>query len=63
MIKIHSSKDGQTYYTVNGRNGKVIVTSETYRRKRNCVFGVAALIRALRNPKIIDQTVGRKKSS
>jgi uncharacterized protein YegP (UPF0339 family) len=59
MIKIHWSKDKQFYFTLSGRNGKVIVTSETYKRRRNCVFGIAAMIRALKTKpevKVIDLT-------
>jgi len=30
MIKLHTSTDNQFYFTVCGRNGRVILTSETY---------------------------------
>jgi len=43
MIKIHKSKDKQWYFTVSATNGRVLVTSETYKRKANCKKGIAAL--------------------
>lgn len=33
MLKLHRSKDNQFYFTVCGKNGKVILTSETYTQK------------------------------
>ena len=33
MIKIKRSADNQYYFTVHGRNGEVIATSETYTKK------------------------------
>lgn len=44
MIKIRRTKNGKEFYfTVHARNGKVLVTSETYRRKRNLNNGIGAL--------------------
>lgn len=56
MIKIHKSKNRQYYFTVSARNGQVLVTSETYTRKRNIVKSVAALKKALVAVKILDET-------
>ena len=35
MIKLHTSSDNQYYFTVCGKNGKVILTSETYVSRKN----------------------------
>lgn len=43
MIHLKRSVDGQYYFTVNARNGKVLMTSETYKRKRSALKGIAAL--------------------
>jgi len=40
--KIHSSKDGQFYYTLVGGNGEVMNTSETYHTKQACRKGIRA---------------------
>lgn len=37
MIKILESKDKQFYFVIQAKNGKVIATSETYKRKRDCL--------------------------
>lgn len=46
MISIHDSKDNQFYFTLCGSNGKVIMTSETYKTKRNRNKGIVAFIKA-----------------
>ena len=46
MIKIHDSKDHQYYFTLCGKNGHVILTSETYKTKRNRDKGIVAFIKA-----------------
>jgi len=46
MIKLHSSKDNQFYFTLCGKNGKVIMTSETYPSQRNRMRGVKAALKA-----------------
>jgi uncharacterized protein YegP (UPF0339 family) len=43
MIVLHRSKDKQFYFTVVASNGRVLVTSETYTRKRNALDGITAL--------------------
>lgn len=43
MIKKHIAKNGQHYFTVNGRNGKVIVTSETYKTRQGMNKGIKSL--------------------
>jgi len=42
MIKRHTSTDKQFYFTLCGKNGKVILTSETYKTKRNMERGITA---------------------
>ena len=46
MIKLHTSTDNQYYFTLCGKNGKVIMTSETYKTQRNRMNGVRAFLRA-----------------
>jgi len=66
MIHIHRSKKNKQYwFTVTARNGKVLVTSETYKLKASCIRGYRGLkkvIGALLNTKskleqVIDHTV------
>lgn len=40
---IHRSADKQFYVNIVGRNGRVIFTSEMYRRKANAVKGIHAV--------------------
>lgn len=40
--------DGQFYFTVNARNGQVLVTSETYKRKANMFKGIKSLLKAIK---------------
>jgi uncharacterized protein YegP (UPF0339 family) len=47
MIKIHTAKDGQFYFTVQSRNHQVIVTSETYKSKQAARRGAASLVKAI----------------
>lgn len=61
MIYIHKSKDKQFYFTVTARNGRVLLTSETYKKKVSCRDGIEALLKSLDDCKEIeDKTdVGR----
>lgn len=43
MIIIKKARNGQYYFIVKARNGRVLVTSETYTRKSNCNTGISAL--------------------
>lgn len=58
MIHLHTSKDNKFYFTVNARNGKVLVTSETYNTKRSMDRGVTALIKVMGGNawRIVDNT-------
>lgn len=47
MIKIHKSKDGQHYFTVQAANNKILVTSETYRSRQAAQRGADALVDAI----------------
>jgi len=47
MINIHKSKDDQFYFTITAKNGKVIVTSETYKKKPSAFKGIVSLLRTL----------------
>jgi uncharacterized protein YegP (UPF0339 family) len=35
MLAIKTAKDGSHYFVLRGRNGRVLMTSETYKVKRN----------------------------
>lgn len=50
MIKLHTSKDGQFYFTICGRNGQVELTSETYKSKYNLRRAVKKFQSKLVNP-------------
>jgi uncharacterized protein YegP (UPF0339 family) len=39
-IHVRTSKDNQRYFTVVARNGKVFLTSETYKSERNVMKAV-----------------------
>jgi len=41
--KIHLAKDGQTYFTLHAANGKVIATSEMYRKERSAMKGIRSV--------------------
>lgn len=57
MIVIKKSKDGQFFFEVKARNGQVLVTSETYKRKASCAHGVSVTRNAIGwNTKVIDET-------
>lgn len=43
MITIKKAKNGEFFFHITGKNGKVIVTSETYKRRAGCNKGIAAL--------------------
>lgn len=43
MINLHKSKDNKFYFTVSAKNGKVLVTSETYNTRRAMNKGTIAL--------------------
>lgn len=61
MIKIKRAKNGQLYYVVVARNGKVLLTSETYKSKRGVMKGIDALLTSLHSHKwqcrVIDETL------
>jgi len=58
VIHLRKSKDSKFYFTVNARNGKVLVTSETYNTPRAMNKGVDSLIKLMGGNawKIVDHT-------
>lgn len=48
MIHLEQSKDGQYFFTVTAANGKVLVTSETYKTKQGRDKGVKALVKIIK---------------
>ena len=50
MVKIHKSKNGQYYYTVIAKNGKVLVQSETMKSIKSVYKGIAALNKVFVKP-------------
>ena len=60
MIKIKRAKNGQLYYVVVAKNGKVLLTSETYKSKRGVWIGINAVLKSLRSHRslcrIVDET-------
>lgn len=57
MIKIKRAKNGQLYYVVVAKNGKVLLTSETYKSKRGVMKGIRALALATCKIRITDETL------
>lgn len=51
-ICIKKSSDGQWYFTVQSANGRILTTSETYRKHSSAVKGVDSLYRAMTNPRM-----------
>lgn len=49
MIKLHQSSDGQFYFTLCGKNGKVVMTSETYPTRQNLHRAVSGLRKLITN--------------
>lgn len=47
MINIRKSKDDQFYFTVTAKNGKILVSSETYKKKPFCIKGIMSLFKNL----------------
>ena len=47
MINLHKSKDNKFYFTVTAKNGKVLVTSETYNTRRAMEKGISSLDRVI----------------
>lgn len=57
MIHIKRSKNKQFYFTVMAKNGRVLCTSETYKRKHGCLTGINSLVKKLKaNITIIDKS-------
>lgn len=49
MINLHKSKDNKFYFTVTAKNGKVLVTSETYNTRRAMSKGIIALDKVIKS--------------
>lgn len=43
MIHIYKSLNNQFYYVITARNGKVLLTSETYKQRAGAYTGIAAI--------------------
>lgn len=73
MLHLKKAKDGQFYYVLKAKNGKVRMTSETHTRKRNAVEAMSGAVsdfcsvvgilssRAIK-PGYFDHTLGKKKA-
>ena len=46
-LTVHQGKDGQWYGRVQSRNGRILLSSEGYTRKRDAVRGMAKVAVAL----------------
>lgn len=58
-IQLRRSTDGQYYFTLNARNGKVLMTSETYTRKNGAsraIDGIETMIAYNVPLEIVDHT-------
>lgn len=47
-LLLHTATNGQYYFTLNGKNGQVIMTSETYTRKASAKKMMGKLSQALK---------------
>ena len=47
-LTVHEGADGQWYGRVQSRNGRILLSSEGYTRKRDAVRGMAKVARDLR---------------
>jgi uncharacterized protein YegP (UPF0339 family) len=60
MIHIHRSKNKQLYFTITAKNGRVLVTSETYKQKRSIRSAITAIRKVFKpftEAKIIEQII------
>ena len=46
-FEIKKSKDDQYYFVLKANNGKVIATSETYKKKSSCEKGIASVKKSI----------------
>lgn len=46
-ISIKKAKDGQLYFVVSARNGKILVTSETYKSRQAAINAIKTLSRGI----------------
>lgn len=53
VFELNRSRDALWYFTLNGNNGKVIMTSETYTRKENCIKAMIAVLNIASHRKTI----------
>lgn len=57
-FEIRRSVDRQFYYVLIAKNGKVMVTSETMKRKQNCIDSIRAIKNIVGpNTPVIDSTI------
>lgn len=45
MIKLKQSKDGQWYFIVVAKNGRTLLTSETYKKRISAEKGIRAAVK------------------
>lgn len=60
MIKLYNSKNKQYYFTVCGRNGQVVLTSETYTRKRDALRAAKKIIAVMKYQEIAFRDLTQK---
>jgi uncharacterized protein YegP (UPF0339 family) len=46
-LRIHRAKNKELYFTINGGNGKVIMTSETYKRRQGVDRAIASILNGI----------------
>lgn len=54
---IYKSDDGQFYYVVTSRNGQIMLTSETMKRKQSCVSAIKRIMEYSADAKVDDLSV------
>ena len=53
---IQRSKDKKFYYSLVARNGRILMVSETYKRRASCTKAIASLIKQVANAEVIDKS-------
>ena len=56
MLKIHKAKNGQFYYTICAKNGKVLHQTETLEAPASVLKNINATIAAILDNAIVDTT-------
>jgi uncharacterized protein YegP (UPF0339 family) len=54
---IYKSDDGQYYYVVSSRNGQIMLTSETMKKKQSCTSAIKRIMEHAAESKVDDRSL------